>query len=82
MQAVRIRLARRFSITESGMEQTCIWAMLKHLEGGVLLFLQSQDRKNAHTVEVNVVRFSNSRYFMGTFKRSEIRFARFCIKYI
>jgi len=45
-------LPRRISITENGKEQTCVWAMLRELEGGKMLFVQSHDRKNNHQVSI------------------------------
>jgi len=45
-------LDRRVSITENGQEQTQMWYMLRSVKGGQLLFIQSHDRKAAHTVRV------------------------------
>lgn len=45
-------LPRRVSITEKGKEQTCLWSMLRDIDGGQLLFVQSHDRKAGHTVTV------------------------------
>ena len=52
--AVEALLPRRVSITENGAEQTCVWAMLRKLDKGQLLFMQSHDRKAAHKVQVRV----------------------------
>jgi len=52
--AIEELLARRVSITESGRELTCVWAMLRKLDRGHLLFVQSHDRAAAHRVEVSV----------------------------
>lgn len=47
-------LPRRVRITEDGNEQQCVWAMLRKLEGGNLLFIQSHDRKLSHKVHIHV----------------------------
>ena len=52
--AIEPLLERRVSITESGRELTCTWAMLRKLDRGNLLFIQSHDRKAGHRVEVSV----------------------------
>lgn len=45
-------LPRRVSITEKGKEQTCLWSMLREIDGGQLLFVQSHDRKASHNVTI------------------------------
>ena len=45
---------RRVSVQEGGREQDCVWSMLRSVEGGQLLFLQSHDRKAGHDVRVTV----------------------------
>lgn len=43
---------RRVSITENGAEQTCMWYMLREIDGGRLLFIQSHDRKDGHRITI------------------------------
>lgn len=45
---------RRVSITGPNGEADFIWYMLREIKGGRLLFIQSHDRQNSHTVHVNV----------------------------
>ncbi len=52
--AVESLLPRRLSITEAGREQTCVWAMLRQVQGGQFLFVQSHDRRGVHDVHVRV----------------------------
>jgi len=54
VSAVESLLPRRVSITVEGAEQTDVWAMLREVEGGRLLFVQSHDRKASRTVELRV----------------------------
>ena len=44
--------SQRVSITEGDEEQTCVWAMPREVEDGYLLFMQSHDREQGHTVHV------------------------------
>jgi len=53
-EALEGLLPRRVSITENGAEQECVWAMLRQLEDGQVLFLQSHDRRNTHAVRAAV----------------------------
>ena len=50
--AVEHSLRRRVSLIERGLEQQCIWTMLREIEGGTMLFMQSHDRENPHRVHV------------------------------
>jgi len=52
--AIEPLLERRVSVTESGKELTCAWAMLRKIDHGHLLFVQSHDRAAGHRVEVSV----------------------------
>ncbi len=52
--AVEALLPRRVSITENGNEQTRVWAMLRQLENGLLLFVQSHDRRDSHQLNISV----------------------------
>jgi hypothetical protein len=47
-------LPQRVSITEAGAEASFVWYMLRKVQGGQVLFLQSHDRKAARTVRVTV----------------------------
>ncbi len=47
-------LQRRVSITEGNKQATCVWAMLRAITGGHLLFVQSHDRRAGHRVNVSV----------------------------
>ncbi|MBM3501551.1 MAG: hypothetical protein FJX74_23090, partial [Armatimonadetes bacterium] len=47
-------LPRRVEITERGLQQDCVWAMLREIDGGQLLFLQSHDRESEHLLEVSL----------------------------
>jgi hypothetical protein len=50
--AVEQALPRRVSITERGAEQTCMWYMLREIDGGRLLFIQSHDRVAGHHITI------------------------------
>jgi hypothetical protein len=52
--AIEDVLDRRVRITENGQELDCVWAMLRSVKGGHLLFIQSHDRREAHTVHVEM----------------------------
>ena len=52
--ALEAVLPRRVSVTEGSAEQNCVWTMLRKITGGQVLFVQSHDRKAAHTVRVRV----------------------------
>ena len=52
--AVESLLPRRVSITEGGRQQTCMWSMLRKLDQGQLLFVQSHDRAGGHRLHVDV----------------------------
>ena len=52
--AVESVLARRVSITEDGRQQTCVWSMLRKLDHGQLLFVQSHDRAAEHRLQLDV----------------------------
>ena len=52
--AIEPLLARRVSVTESGRELTCVWTMLRKLDRGNLLFIQSHDRAAGHRAQVTV----------------------------
>jgi len=54
LAAVEALLPRRVSITEGGAEQTCLWTMLRQVDGGRLLFVQSHDRRCDHNLRVSV----------------------------
>jgi len=47
-------LPRRVSIREGGGQLRCVWAMLREVDGGRVLFLQSHDRAAPHRVTVDV----------------------------
>ena len=47
-------LARRVSVTEDGRRQTRVWAMLRKLDHGQLLFVQSHDRAAGHRLHLDV----------------------------
>ena len=47
-------LPRRVSVTEQGRNAGFVWTMLRQVKGGQLLFVQSSDRKEAHTVRLSV----------------------------
>jgi len=47
-------LPRVVSITENGTELTCVWSMLRQIQKGNLLFVQSHDRNSSHTVDICV----------------------------
>lgn len=47
-------LGRRVSITDAGQEASYAWYMMRQVEGGKLLFIQSHDRQAGHTVRVSV----------------------------
>jgi hypothetical protein len=48
-------LPRRVSLVERDLEQTCLWTMLREIEGGLLLFVQSHDRAGDHDVQVQAL---------------------------
>jgi len=48
-------LPRRVDIVERGMQQETVWAMLRQVGAGQLLFLQSHDRALEHVVDVTVL---------------------------
>jgi hypothetical protein len=48
-------LARRVSVVEADLQQQSMWTMLRKIEGGQLLFVQSHDREEEHMVEVSVL---------------------------
>ncbi len=52
--AIESVLARRVSITEDGRQQTCVWSMLRKLDEGQLLFVQSHDRQAGHSLQLDV----------------------------
>jgi hypothetical protein len=52
--AVESVLARRVSITQDGRQQTCVWSMLRKLDQGQLLFVQSHDRAAGHRLNLDV----------------------------
>jgi len=52
--AVEAVLPRRVSITEGAREAQFVWAMLREVGDGHVLFVQSHDRKQAHRVHVSV----------------------------
>ncbi len=52
VEAAEKVLPRRVSITENGAEQTCVRYMLRDVDGGRLLFVQSQDRAAGHRITV------------------------------
>jgi len=52
--AIESVLARRVSITQDGRQQTCIWSMLRKLDRGQLLFVQSHDRAAGHRLRLEV----------------------------
>jgi len=54
VRAVESLLPRRVSVTVGGAEQADIWAMLREVEGGRLLFVQSHNRKAGRRVELRV----------------------------
>jgi hypothetical protein len=54
MAAVEDLLPRRLEVTERGLPQQCVWAMLREIDGGQLLFLQSHDRSSEHLLEVSL----------------------------
>jgi len=47
-------LRRRVSISEKNVEQACVWAMLRRLNGGMLVFFQSHDRQKPHLLTVRL----------------------------
>ena len=47
-------LPRDVSVAEGGREAECVWAMLREVDGGRVLFLQSHDRQEPHAVHVRV----------------------------
>jgi len=53
IRAVESVLDRRVYITEKGREQRRLWAMLREVDGGHLLFLQSHDRERPHRVHIS-----------------------------
>ena len=54
LPAVEALLPRRVSITQDGSEAACCWYMLRDVQGGQVLFLQSHDRRAGRRVRVNV----------------------------
>lgn len=54
LPAVRARVPMRLSIAENGREQSCLWALLRRVRGGQVLFVQSHDRRAGHRVRVDV----------------------------
>ena len=48
-------LPRMVSIAEDGRELQCVWAMLRKIKGGQILFVQSHDRDSAHHPRVRLV---------------------------
>jgi hypothetical protein len=50
--AIEKQLPRRISITEKGKEQTCLWTMLRQVDKGQAIFIQSHDRKAGHKITV------------------------------
>ncbi|MBI5723298.1 MAG: hypothetical protein HZA50_05020 [Planctomycetes bacterium] len=55
ISALEGALPRRVSITENGKEADFVWAMLRQVTGGQLLFMQSHDRKAGHKLHISVV---------------------------
>ena len=55
LAAIEAALSPNVSITEAGAEVQCVWAMLRRVKGGRLLFVQSCDRAAAHDVRVSVL---------------------------
>ena len=47
-------LPRRVSIAEGGAEADFVWSMLRKIEGGQALFLQSHDREEGHALRASV----------------------------
>ena len=45
---------RRVSILEDGKELECVWSMLREVDGGNLLFIQSHDRENGHDAKIKI----------------------------
>ncbi len=54
VEALEATALRRLSIAENGCEVAPCWSMLRDVDGGQILFVQSHDRKASHTVEVRV----------------------------
>ena len=54
LAAVEDLLPRRVAVGERGAQQECVWAMLRAIDGGQLLFLQSHDRESEHLLEVTL----------------------------
>jgi len=54
LAAIGDRIARRVSVSEDGRELSCTWAMLREVEDGRLLFVQSHDREEPHRARVCV----------------------------
>ncbi len=55
VRGVECTLDRRLYITARGREQRRIWAMLREIDGGHLLFLQSHQREKPELVHVSVL---------------------------
>ncbi len=53
--AVEAALPRRVSIMERDLQQQCMWSMLREIDGGAMLFVQSHDREAGHRVRVTTL---------------------------
>ncbi len=54
LEAVFAAVPQRVQVLEDGEPTDFVWAMLREVEGGRVLFVESNDREESHTIEVRV----------------------------